>query len=318
MEIRMGTIGSGVIVRHILKGVERTERITCKAVYSRKEETGRKLADEFGVEKVYTDLDAMCQDEELNFIYVASPNSLHYGQVKKALEYKKNVICEKPFTPTAAEAEELIRMAKDRHLFLFEGVTTLYHPHYSWVREHMTDIGDLKMISCTFCQYSSRYDLLKDGEVTNIFNPEFAGGSLMDINVYNLHFVVGLLGAPDETAYFAGRHENGVDIHGVLLMRYKDVICQCTGAKDTWCENNVQIMGDQGYIRVNPTSNQLRDVCLVQKGGKTQSVHLEEDQWFYEVQELARLVHEENYETCYKNLKNTLEVVRILEKYRNA
>ena len=52
MEIRMGTIGSGVIVRHILKGVERTEGITCKAVYSRKEETGRKLADEFGVEKV--------------------------------------------------------------------------------------------------------------------------------------------------------------------------------------------------------------------------------------------------------------------------
>lgn len=69
--MRIGTIGTGVIVRHILKGVERTEGVCCEAVYSRKEETGRKLADEFGVKKVYTDLDAMCQDEEIDFIYVA-------------------------------------------------------------------------------------------------------------------------------------------------------------------------------------------------------------------------------------------------------
>ena len=66
----------------------------------------------------------MCQDEAIDFIYVASPNSLHYEQAKKALGYGKNVICEKPFTPTAAESAELLRMAKDRHLFLFYAVTT--------------------------------------------------------------------------------------------------------------------------------------------------------------------------------------------------
>ena len=314
--MRIGTIGTGVIVRHILKGVERTEGICCEAVYSRKEETGRKLADEFGVKKVYTDLDAMCQDEAIDFIYVASPNSLHYEQAKKALGYGKNVICEKPFTPTAAEAEELIRMAKDRHLFLFEAVTTLYHPHYSWIHSHMADVGDLKMISCTFCQYSSRYDQLKAGEVTNIFDPEFAGGSLMDINVYNIHFIVGLLGRPDQVEYLAGHHGNGVDIHGILVMRYGDVICQCTGAKDTWCENSAQIMGDQGYIRVTPCSNNLQEARLVRKGTEDLTVKVDGDQWFYEVQELARLVEQKDYETCYRNLDNTLEVVRILEKCR--
>ena len=279
-------------------------------------ENGKKLADEFGVKKVYTNLDEMCRDEAIDTIYIASPNSLHYEHAKKALTYGKHVICEKPFTPTLKEAEELVCLAKEKHLLLVEAVTTLYHPHYSWIKEHMEDIGDLKMASCIFCQYSSRYDLLKAGEVTNVFNPEFAGGSLMDINVYNLHFLVGLLGKPDYFRYFAGRHENGVDIHGILIMKYGDVICQCTGAKDTWCENSVQLMGDKGYMYITPGSNNTQEVRLICKGAEEQTVSLPENQWFYEVQELTRLFKEEDYETCYMNLDITLEVVRILEACR--
>ena len=314
--MRVGTIGSGFIVKYILENIAKTEGIFCEAVYSRTMETGRKLADEFGVSKVYTDLDEMCQDESIDVIYIASPNSLHYGHAKKALSYGKHVICEKPFTPTVKEAEELIQMAKEKHLFLFEAITTLYHPHYSWIKDHMDAIGDLKMISCIFCQYSSRYDLLKAGEVTNVFNPEFAGGSLMDINVYNLHFIVGLLGRPDHVEYFAGRHDNGVDTHGILVMKYGDIVCQCTGAKDTWCENHVQLMGDKGYMNILPGSNNEQEVHLVSKIAPGESVKLPENQWFYEIQELTRLFKAKDYDTCYKNLETTLEVVRILEACR--
>lgn len=314
--MRVGTIGSGFIVRYMLENIAKTDGISCEAVYSRKMETGKKLADEFGVEKVYTDLDEMCNDEAIDLIYVASPNSLHYGHVKKALSYGKHVICEKPFTPTLAEARELIDLAKEKHVFLFEAITTLYHPHYNWIQEHLDAIGDLKMISCIFCQYSSRYDLLKAGEVTNVFNPEFAGGSLMDINVYNLHFIVGLLGKPDHVEYFAGRHENGVDIHGILILRYGNTICQCTGAKDTWCDNSVQIMGDQGYMSIIPGSNNCKEVRLVRKNMDDECVSLPENQWFYEVQELVKLMEADDYETCYKNLDVTREVVRILEACR--
>lgn len=314
--MKVGTIGSGFIVKYMLENIGKTEGISCEAVYSRTFETGKKLADEFGVSKVYTNLDEMCSDEEIDVIYIASPNSLHYAHAKKALQYGKHVICEKPFTPTAAEAEELVRMAKEKHLFLFEAVTALYHPHYQWIREHMSEVGDLKMISCTFCQYSSRYDLLKEGTVTNVFDPEFAGGSLMDINVYNLHFLAGLLGTADSFAYYAGRHENGVDTHGIMVLRYGDVICQCTGAKDTWCENSVQIMGDKGYMVITPGSNNSQEVRLVRKNQEDEIVSLPENQWYYEVQELVKLVQAGDFETCYRNLDITLEVVRILEACR--
>lgn len=316
--MRIGTIGTGFIVHYMIKNMQKVEGITCEAVYSRKKETGRALAGEFCIEKVYIDLDEMLQDDRIDFIYIASPNSLHYEQAKMALSYGKNVICEKPFTPTLVEAEELVRIAKEKHLFLFEAITTRYHPNYRWVKEHMADIGELKSMNCTFCQYSSRYDALKRGEVTNIFNPKFAGGALMDINVYNIHFVAGLLGAPDCVQYFAGTHENGVDLHGTLVMQYGDVICQCTGAKDSRCENSAQILGDKGYMHITPCSSICQEVRLVIGGEEQQRVRLEEHQLYYEMQELERLVREQDYDSCYKYLDETLVVVDILEKARKS
>ena len=139
--MRIGTIGSGFIVRTILDKVNRTEGITCGAVYSRSLEKGTALAQDFGVEMVYTDLEQMLSDETLDFIYIASPNSLHYSHTKLALQHGKNVLCEKPLVPYAAQAQELTQLAKDNGLFLFEGITTLYHPHFAWIREHLPQLG---------------------------------------------------------------------------------------------------------------------------------------------------------------------------------
>lgn len=331
--MKVGTIGSGFIVRTILEAISRTEGICCEAVYSRNYETGRKLADDFGVEKVYTDLETMFSDAAIDFIYVASPNSLHYEQVKLALEHGKNVLCEKPMVPYAHQAKKLIELAKEKGLFLFEAITTLYHPHFDWIRERLPQLGSLQMISGTYCQYSSRYDLLLEGKQTNIFDPAFATGSLMDINVYNVYFMVGLLGKPDRVEYFAGKHENGIDTHGVLIMQYGNVICQCTGAKSTMCENGVQIMGDKGYIQVMPSPNNCRSVRLVRrivqdigpmgtnsrnKGKDREEISLPEDQWLYEIQTLVKLVEEKNYALCYENLEKALIVAEVLEQARKS
>ena len=156
-------IGTGAITKSMLAEFQRSDVLHCTAIYSRKEETGKALAAEFGLERVYTSMEEMLADPAIDMVYVASPNSIHYGQVKAALLAGKHVICEKPFAPTVAEADELIALAKEKHLLLFEAITTAHHPHYGFVKENLSKLGKLKMVSATFCQFSSRYPALLAG-----------------------------------------------------------------------------------------------------------------------------------------------------------
>lgn len=130
-EIRLGTIGSGAIVRSILDNVTVTEGICLAAVYSRSRDKGCALASAYGVSRVYTDLDDFLKDEEVNFVYIATPNLLHYEQAKKALLAGKNVILEKPFCTRVEQARELITLAKEKGLFLVDATPTAFLPNFA-------------------------------------------------------------------------------------------------------------------------------------------------------------------------------------------
>lgn len=316
--MKIGTIGTGQIVREILAGIAAADGVSCGAVYSRKQETGAALANEFGVEKVYTDLERFLSDPELDVIYIASPNSLHARQTRLALEHGKHVLLEKPFTPTWKEAQELFTLAEKQDLFLFEAITTQSLPNYKALRELLPQVGRVKIVQCCYSQYSSRYDALLAGQVPNVFNPEFAGGTLMDINLYNLSFVVSLFGKPPEAAYYANRHENGVDVSGVLVMRYPDFICTCEGAKDTWGVNSAQIQGEHGFLYVKDGCNWFSEVILETKAGREHFNRQEEAlHWHYEVKELAELIQKKDRAEYERRKALTLDVVEILEGARS-
>lgn len=309
-------IGTGAITKSMLAEFNRSDVLHCTAIYSRKEETGRAMADAFGIEKVHTSMEEMLADPSIDMVYVASPNSIHYSQAKAALLAGKHVICEKPFAPTVAEADELIALAKEKHLMLFEAITTAHHPHYGFIKENLAKLGKLKMVSATFCQFSSRYPALLAGNPSPVLNHAFAGGALMDINLYNIHFVVGLFGAPKHVRYFPNRHESGVDTSGILVLEYEDFLCQCIGAKDSAARNGVQIIGEGGYMEVTPSSSNCQSVELNLRGQDPVKVQLPENAWYYEVQDLGRIVAAGDYDSCYKALETTHNVVEVLEKAR--
>lgn len=316
--MNIGTIGTGQIVHEILKGVQMAGNVSCGAVYSRKQETGAALAEPFGVEKVYTDMEAFLSDSELDTIYIASPNSLHAEHARLALEHGKHVLLEKPFTPTLREAESLFQLAEERGLFLLEAITTQSLPNYKALRDLLPQVGRVKIVQCSYSQYSSRYDALLAGKVTNAFDPAFAGGALMDINLYNISLAVSLFGKPAETAYFANRHANGVDVSGVAVLRYPDFVCTCEGAKDTWGVNAVQIQGEEGFLYVRDGANWISEVTLETKGGHRESFNRQEEarHWHYEVKELAAFL-ETNDRAAYECRKQlTLGVVETLEGAR--
>lgn len=316
-EIRLGTIGSGVIVHTILKNVAATEGIRLVAVYSRSEEKGKALAEESGGKKVYTDMEAFLGDDEVDTVYIASPNLLHYEQAKRALLAGKHVICEKPFCTKAAQAKELVDIAKEKRLFLVDAVPTAFLPNLEIIKRELPKIGKVKLVMGNFSQYSSRYDLVLKGEVPNIFNPEYAGGCLMDINFYNVYLNVALFGKPVNSMYFPNMYGNLADTSGILMMQYDGFVSEAAGAKDTWGVNFFQIEGETGYIYIKDGSGALGEVKVVTK--ESEEIFNDQnnpDRWSYEVHAVTKLLLEEDYDAVYRGLDTMMEVVEVLESSR--
>lgn len=308
--MKIGTIGTGLIVNEFLDAVKEVENVECTAVYSRKEETARVLADKYNIKQIYTDYNALLKDKNVNFIYIASPNSMHYEYALKALQGGKNVICEKPFTSTVEEVQTLIDLAKEKNLFLFEAITTLHLPNYSMVKKLIEFLGELKLIQCNFSQYSSRYDKFLAGEVTNVFDPAFSGGALADINIYNLHFATGLFGKAKKVNYFANIAYNGIDTSGIVTLRYDNFVCECAGAKDSNSPSFAVIQGTKGYIKINSPTSQ----CLsfdVEISGKIETYNEQSfsNRMIYEVINFSDIYHKNDFKRCHELLEHSLRVL---------
>ena len=298
--MNIGILGTGSIARTMAAEFAKVPAFRCEAVCSRQQATGEALAQQFGIPKVYTDYDAMLADPDIELVYIATPN----------------VLCEKPFVPTVAEADELIALAKEKHLFLFEAITTAHHPNYALAKQYLDDIGSLRIVSCTFCQYSSRYDALLSGQVPPVFDPACCGGALMDLNLYNVHFVVGLFGEPMSVSYHPNLYRNGIDTSGILLLKYPDFLCQCTGAKDCAAPGSVQLVGEKGRILIEPGSSNCKKFLLDRPGQETFSRECDESPWYYEVSDIAALLAAKDYDACYQALEKTRQVVSVLEAAR--
>lgn len=316
-ELCLGTIGTGSIVHTILDQVNVTDGIRLTAVYSRTEEKGRQVAAEYGADRVYTDLDAFLADEEMNTVYIASPNLLHYEQTRKTLLAGKHVICEKPFCTKADQARELTALAKEKRLFLADAVPTAFLPNLEVLKRELPKVGKVRLVLGNYSQYSSRYDLVLQGEVPNVFNPEYGGGCLMDINFYNVYLNAALFGKPMSSVYYPNRCGELADTSGVLIMQYDGFVSSSAGAKDTWGVNYFQIEGEKGHIYIRDGSNGLAEIRVVTKDSEETFDQQDNPEWrFYEVQKLTEYMLAGDYEAVYGRLDVMIHVIEILEEAR--
>ncbi len=314
--MKIATIGTSFITEWFLSAAAKIDNAEPIAVYSRNEQKGKDLASQYGIQKVYTDLDAMLKDDEIECVYVASPNSLHYQHASAALKAGKHVICEKPFTSTTKELKELSELAKSKHLFLFEAIVTIHMPNYISLKEKLPELGDIKMVQCNFSQYSSRYDKFMAGESVNVFDPKFSGGALMDINIYNLHFVMNLFGKPNDVHYYPNM-TRGIDTSGVLVLNYEGFHAVCVGCKDTKSHNISQIQGEKGYITLNSETSRCANYSLTTNDGTVLPAIKQEDiALYYEIKDFMRIMEEQDYAACEALLEYSNEVMEVLEQAR--
>ncbi len=315
--MRIGTVGTGFIVDGFIDAVSRTDNAEVVVTYSRNEETAQTFAAKHDLAKWHTDREAFLNDPAFDVVYVASPNSLHYQWTLDALKAGKGVICEKPFVSTHAECETLRNLAQERGLFLVEAITVPHLPNFQLIRDHLDKIGPVRLVQLNFSQYSSKHKAFLEGKNPNVFNPAFAGGALMDINYYNLRFMLDLFGEPENVRYFANLAHNGIDTSGVLLMTYPGFVAEAVGAKDSRSENMVQIQGEKGFIKVPKESSRCISVTVVgPEGEETFNEQSDDNVLVYELREFAEIFRNKNLAKRDKFLEMTCRAMKWLEKAR--
>lgn len=314
--MKIGIVGTSFIMDTILDNMNKTEGMDVISIYSRSPSKAKVLMDKYNIPVLFENFTEMCSYDKIDWIYVCSPNSVHYSQAKEALLAGKNVLLEKPATVHSKDLRDLIDTAVKKNLFLFEAVIPMFHPNYEKIRKSLPDLGKLKLGIGTFLQYSSRYDALLNGKIPNVFNPDFAGGALMDLNLYNIYFYCGLFGRPDKVTYNPELFKNGIDTNGIATLYYNNMKCTCTAAKDASGDNSAQIIGEKGYIKVTPCASNIKKVEIFIKGKEPVTYEVEKSPWSYEMTGLVDIVSRKDYAECYKRLDTALIVSETLEKAR--
>lgn len=316
--MKLGIIGSGIIVQEFLPKLVELDGIEILGIQGVPEmmDEVRALCKENNIANATDDFEELCA-LGIDTVYVAVPNFLHIMYCKKALEKHLNVIVEKPMTSNYKEAIELQTLAIQNKCFLFEAITTLYLGNYKKIEEWLPQIGKIKLVQCQYSQYSRRYDAFQHGEILPAFDPKKAGGALMDLNLYNIHFVMGLFGTPQQANYYANI-ERDIDTSGVLVLQYPEFIATCIAAKDCKGIYGSIIQGTKGCIKCNYPANLIGEVTLELHDGtvKTYDDGSAKERLIPEFTEFVRAINEKDYDSCYKRLEQSVAVSKLQTQAR--
>lgn len=315
--MKLGILGTGMIVKDLLTTIDKfdLESVYVLGVKETEDEV-KELCEKYHLDGYYLDYDELLS-KEIDTVYVALPNFLHYAFAKKALEHGKHVIIEKPVTANATELKELIQIAKEKGLIILEAMNIHYLPAYLRLKEYLPEVGDLKIVSFNYSQYSSRYNAFKEGTILPAFDYHKAGGALMDLNVYNIHGIVGLFGRPQSIQYQANI-EKGIDTSGILTLDYGSFQAVSIGAKDCKAPVTLTLQGDKGVICMHKPINQIRAFEYINNDNEVTTIDLDEGnhRLYYEFTEFIRIIDKNDKEKAAEMLEISLTVSEIMENAR--
>lgn len=312
--MKLGILGTGMIVKDLLSTVHKLpfSGLAILGTPQTEAET-RELATRYNIDDVYFDYQEML-NSDVETIYVALPNHLHFPFASQALQKGKHVIIEKPITTSVEELNTLKNMASEQNLIMLEAMNIHHLPAYLSLQSQLAEIGNIKLVTLNYSQYSSRYDDFMAGIVHPAFDAKKGGGALMDINIYNLHFVAGLFGEPKTVNYFANVHNN-IDTSGMVLIDYGDFKCVCIGAKDCKAPTTSLIQGEKGNMQITLPVNQMVGFDMALNNGDSAhfSFDRREHRLLYEFQSFIRIIDTLDYSTAARLLEVSTIAARMIE-----
>ncbi len=316
-DVRWGILSTGGIAGLMADTVTFVNKTPPLAVCSRSEEKGRAFAEKYGIKRVYTSLDEMCHDPDIDLVYVATPMSLHFEHSLTCLRNGKSVFCEKAVTENAAQLRMLQEEAEERGLTFCEAMWTKCLPSFlqakQWIQEGK--IGNVKLLKADFTINTPCFD-----PSHRLFNLSLGGGALLDLGSYGFHFVTGLLGnRPDAVRTKAYLGPTGADFDSVTELSYGDAVAFVTLSFTMEGKSTANIVGDKGSIFFDanfPHTPHIKLKDVYNRVVEDITVPFDHNGYEYEVMDVQKAVMEGRTSTEKIPLSDSMAVMELMDSLR--
>jgi predicted dehydrogenase len=310
--LRWGVIGTGGIAGTFTADLAHTESGRMVAVGSRSLESAVRFGERYGVPRRHGSYEELCADPEVDVVYVATPHPMHHAGALMALRAGKAVLVEKAFTMDAAQARELVAVARDAGLFLMEAMWTRFLPHVVEIRRLVAEgaLGRIVTVTADHGQWFA------EDPASRLFAPELGGGALLDLGVYAVSFASMLLGTPDRVVQLVDPAFTGVDAQTSMLLGYAGgahAVLTCTLAARS--PTRAAVVGTDARIEVDGAFYGPSTFELVPREGERRSFAFPDagrGMW-RQADEVARCVAAGLLESPVMPLDETVAIMRTMD-----
>lgn len=252
--VRWGVLGcSGIGKSRTIPGLLACENAELYAIAGRNEEKLKVYAEPFAPKKLYTDYQALLDDENVDAVYLPLPNGIHMEWVKKAAAAGKHILCEKPMALTEEQVREMFAAAKEHGVLLEEAYAYRHAQLVQKVKE-IVDSGAIGRIRYLESKHST-FDTNRSGIRYQKGN---GGGAVYDVTCYNVSLASYLFGKdPEDMSVYCGfDKETGVDVSDAVMLRYEEgVTAMLYAGLDAYRRGCYSILGETGRIDVDHKFN---------------------------------------------------------------
>jgi predicted dehydrogenase len=313
--IRWGIISTGFIARQFAGGLSVLPEAELVAVGSRTAESANRFGNEFNVPHRHASYEALANDPDVDVVYIGTPHPMHKENSLLCLEAGKAVLCEKPFTINAAEAEEVVKLARAKKLFLMEAMWNRFNPALVKVRQWLADgvIGELQMLTASL-GFRTEFD-----PQHRLFNPELGGGALLDVGVYPVSLASMLFGPPSRITGMAQMGKTGVDEQmGVVLGYEAGQLATLYASFRTEPPSEAILMGTQGRIRIHAPIYRPTRLTLSVAGQEDEIIDLtlEGNGYNYQAAEVMTCLRAGKLESEIMPLDESVSIMRTMDEIR--
>jgi predicted dehydrogenase len=316
--INWGIIGCGGIANKFAESAAVLDGVKVIAAASRTPGKAEAFAEKHSIKNYYADYAEMLKNDDVDAVYVATTHNFHYQNVRQALEANKPALCEKPFTVNAREMKSLIALAERKQLFMMEAMWTRFLPAIEQLRMWLAEdiIGTIKQIRATF-GFLFPFD-----PNHRMFNPDLAGGALLDAGIYPLSFAnMVMRQKPVEIKALGEIGSTGVDEQSSYILKYESgCLALLNSTVNAPVASRAEVIGTKGRITIPKDFLNAQEVWLElhnQEPVQKKFPHKDNTGFKFEIEAASESIRNGLLENETMPLTDTLQLMETIDEIKN-